>query len=239
MLFLRHEEDKNTWLRYVHSCSFVSESKGKHMVTFKLYMARRPKMWLFSKDTKRALQRYSQFKAAPDEQCCSGIENTQKIYQDNVSLLAGIFLREIFLCEYRIIPGLLCHTCSELPCIPRVSYSLNTRLTAEGVYTLKAGITESTDKTAGGKVIKMGFVSLLAGMLQSSEFNCSCNFPIGSMAKICFRTHGWKKTQSLFLFFCSLVFLPSPCGEQGELALRCTWDWAGGTAPKISFLQLQ
>lgn len=130
------------------------------MVTFKLCMAKRPKMWLFSKDTERALLRCSQFEAAPDEQRCSGIEKTQRINQHNVSLLAGIFLREIFLCEYRIVPGLLCHTCSELPCIPRVSYSLSTRLAAEGAHPLKAGITESTDKTAGGKVVKMGFVSL-------------------------------------------------------------------------------
>lgn len=77
-------------------------------------------------------------------------ESTQRINQHSVSLLAGIFL-----CESGIIPGLLCHMGSELSCTPGVSYSLNTRLGAEGVCPFRAGIAESMDKT----VLQVGFVS--------------------------------------------------------------------------------
>lgn len=71
-------------------------------------------------------------------------ENTQKINQHNVTVLAGIFF-----CMYKIIPGLIWHMLSELSCIPRVSYFSNTRLNIEGVYPFKVGITESMYKTTG------------------------------------------------------------------------------------------
>lgn len=79
-------------------------------------------------------------------------ENTQKINQRNVTLLAGIFF-----CVYKIIPGLIWHILSELSYIPRVSYS-NTRLNIEGVYPFKVGITESMHKTTLSKIMKMCFV---------------------------------------------------------------------------------
>lgn len=76
-------------------------------------------------------------------------ESTQQINQHDVSALAGVSL-----CVHGIIPALLCHTWAGLPCIPRGSYSLNTRLGAEGVYPSRAGITDAQNCT--GKSDKNG-----------------------------------------------------------------------------------
>lgn len=90
---------------------------------------------------KHEMSIFAQFKPSG---AAVAFESTQGINQHNVSLLAGIFL-----CVWRIIPGLLCHTCSELSPIPRVGYSLNTRLGAGGVYPLKQRLQNPWTKLQG------------------------------------------------------------------------------------------